>query len=473
VTAQPSGVSGVVCLVLRTLLLSIATVLALAAPAAASTSQYLTFEAPRELFNDSLRDTTLDELDGLGVDALRVIVYWRNVAPAAASRTKPAFTAEDPNAYPAAGWAPYDRILEGARARGMKVILTVSGPVPRWATKSKRDQLTRPSSREFQRFMTAIGTRYASQISTWSIWNEPNHPDFLKPQYGSRKRPLSPRIYRALFSAADRGLRASGNGRDTVLMGETAPIGTGKVVTPIAFLRGALCLSTSYRRSRSCGKLGADGYAHHAYTPRQGPTFKHRSANNVTIGTLSRLTRALDRAGRAGAVRKAMPVYLTEFGVQSKPDRFTGVSLAQQAEFIAISERIAYRNRRVRAFSQYLMRDDDPVGGQHPGFESGLRFADGRVKPSYGAFRTPLVAARGGSKVTLWGLVRPAGGATTVELQYANRGSSRFRKLKSKRTNSRGYFSTTSAYRSGRRYRVVWRAPDGATHTGPPIRSYR
>ena len=55
-----------------------------------------------------------------------------------------------------------------------------------------------------------------------------------------------------------------------------------------------------------------------------------------------------------------MGVYLTEFGIQSFPDRLLGVSLARQAEFIAISEHIAYRNRRVRSFSQYLWRDDEP-----------------------------------------------------------------------------------------------------------------
>ena len=76
----------------------------------------------------------------------------------------------------------------------------------------------------------------------WSIWNEPNHPQFLLPQFVKNK-PHSPRIYRNLFLAAQRGLRASGNGADAVLFGETAPRGTPRVVAPLAFLRGALCLT--------------------------------------------------------------------------------------------------------------------------------------------------------------------------------------------------------------------------------------
>ncbi len=60
----------------------------------------------------------------------------------------------------------------------MRVILTVSGPVPNWASASHRSSVTRPSPTHFQRFMTAVGRHYAGQVAAWSIWNEPNHPDF-------------------------------------------------------------------------------------------------------------------------------------------------------------------------------------------------------------------------------------------------------------------------------------------------------
>ena len=149
-----------------------------------------------------------------------------------------------------------------------------------------------------------------------------------------------------------------------MLMGETSPIGNSHVVAPLTFLRGALCLSASYHRARGCGRVPVDGYAHHPYTRRAGPSFRPPSSNAVTIGTLSRLTRALDRAAARRARSPATcRVYLTEFGVQSKPDPLFGVSLAQQAEFRSIAEHIAYRNRRVAAFSQYLMRDDLPASG--------------------------------------------------------------------------------------------------------------
>jgi hypothetical protein len=463
------------------LLLIAAVIAALALPATADarSTQFTIFEAPSELLSDdaALRTQTLDEIQGFGMHWIRLVLYWRSVAPDADSATAPSFDDADPNAYP--GFGRYDRAISEARARGMRILLTVSGPVPKWATRDRTDNVTRPSPSRFERFMTAIGRHYRDEISYWAIWNEPNHPDFLRPQYDSHKHPLSPGIYRKLVQAGERGLDASGNGSDRVWIGETAPRGTGKDVAPLTFLRGTLCLSASYRKRSSCGKLDADGWAHHAYTVASGPFFVPPSRNDVTIGVLGRLSSALAKAGRAGAIRKGLPIYLTEFGIQSYPDHISGVSQQQQAEYRAISERIAYRNARVRGFSHYLMRDDGPVPGattvleRYGGFESGLRTSDGKIKLAYEGFRLPLVATRGSRSTALWGLVRPASGATRVTIEYRNSGSSTWRRLKGDTTNAAGYWSTTTSLRSGRSYRVRWTAPGGTTYAGPPTRAYR
>lgn len=251
-------------------------------------------------------------------------------------------------------------------------------------------------------------------------------------------------------------------------MGETAPRGTGKVVAPLTFLRGTLCLNSRYRKRKSCGRLNADGFAHHAYTTKSGPFFVPPGKNDVTIGVLSRLNSALAKAGRARAVRRNLPIYLTEFGIQSTPDRFLGVSLTKQPEYRAISERLAWSNPRVKAFSQYLLRDDQPREGvsasqRYGGFESGLRFANGREKTAAMAgFRLPLAALRDGSRASIWGLVRPAKGATTADLLYQDSGSRTFRRLRTVRTNRRGYFTLRTTYRKGRRYRLEWQGTQSA-----------
>ena len=457
----------------RALLLAVLAALLVPASAAASRSQYTLFEANRELRSGDagLRARTLDQIRAFGVTRIRVLMYWRDLAPSASSRTYPSGLDEaDPAAY---NWYAYDRIVDEARARGIRVMLTPTAPAPRWATFG-HDGVTRPSPGHFERFMRAAGAHFRDRVGEWSIWNEPNHPDFLAPQYVHGK-PYSPRIYRKLFQAADRALRATGNGGDRLLMGETAPRGNRHVVAPLAFLRGSLCLNGSYRKRRSCRKLNADGYAHHAYTTRAGPRFVSPRRDDVTIGSLSRLRRALDRAGRAGAIKRGMGIYLTEFGIQSTPDPFYGVSETRQNEYRAISERIAYANSRVRAFSQYLLRDDLPRKGRpyvrYGGFESGLLHSGGRAKKAFKGFALPLVADRTSSRrVTLWGLVRPAHDRTAVTIMYRDAGRRRWHRLKGDRTDSRGYWRTVTRYRKGRSYCVFWTDRDGHRHTGARTR---
>lgn len=446
------------------------------APAAhASKTQEVTFEAPRDLFDPSKREDAFKEIDSLGAHALRIVLYWKDVAPEADSRVKPKLDMSDPSVY---DWSRYQPVLDEAKARGWTVQVTASGPVPKWATNGARDNVTRPSPNEFRMFMTALSKHFATQVTRWSIWNEPNHPQFLAPQYDSKHRPASPKIYRGLYAAALRGLAAAGDTKP-VLMGETAPTGTGKDVAPLTFLRGALCLSTSYKKSGGCSKLRVDGYAHHAYTNKSGPLYKSPGPNNVMIGTLSRLVTALDKAAKAKVVDKSLPIYLTEFGIQSTPDPIYGVSLQRQAEYRSFSERMAYYNPRVKAFSQYLLTDDEPVAGatgsaKYGGFESGLRTAGGKAKPALDGFRLPLVAKRSGSsaKVTLWGLVRPAKAAVKVTVQQRSSRSGTFKTLKTVTTSSRGaWTSTASRGTSAREWRVKWTDGDGKTWTGPATRS--
>src|SRR5215210_3844831 len=366
------------------LALALAVLAALPAAATASPRQVVAFEAPRELLDFGERDRTLDEIRDFGVTQVRQLVYWRDFAPRPKAKRKPrGFDAADAATYPRDTWTRLDLLVQGAAARGIKVHLNLTGPVPRWATKDRKDNVTRPSAKEFRAWATAVGRRYGDRVETWSIWNEPNQPQFLMPQYRKGK-PYSPGLYRSLYQAGVQGLkRTPANRGDTYLLGETSPRGNSKVVFPLDF----------FRKTRKCKALDTDGYAHHAYTTAKGPRFVPHDARDVTLGVLSRLERALDRAGKAGAVPRGLPVYLTEFGIQSRPDRIQGVTLPKQAAYLSIAEHMAYVNPRVRSFSQYLMTDDKPRASElnrYAGFESGLRTTKGRKKPAYKAFRLPL-----------------------------------------------------------------------------------
>jgi hypothetical protein len=195
----------------------------------------------------------------------------------------------------------------------------------------------------------------------------------------------------------------------------------------------------------------------------------------VTLGSLSRLSRALDLAASAHAIPAHLPIYLTEFGVQSKPNKFLGVSVAQQAEFDAIAERIAYSNGRVAAFSQYLLRDD-PLGGPPGasvrggvvGFQTGLEYVNGRPKPLFSGWPVQLTVSRRGRGFSLWGLVRPSSGATTLTVLVRSKSAKRYRVLKKVTTNGAGYWSLNSSVR-GAFWRVRWTSPSGKRYEGPPI----
>ena len=153
------------------------------------------------------------------------------------------------------------------------------------------------------------------------------------------------------------------------------------------------------------------------------------------------------------------------------------MSLQRQSEYRATSERIAYDNPRVVAFSQYLLRDDLPVQGvpsfeRYSGFQTGLFTAAGKPKPSYDGFRLPLSVRRSGTKrVAMWGLVRPAAGATTATIEVHGK-SGGWHELTTVTTNARGYFTKSGAFVGDRQWRLVWKAPDGTTFRGSPTRAY-
>jgi hypothetical protein len=264
------------------------------------------------------------------------------------------------------------------------------------------------------------------------------------------------------------------NRKDKILIGETSPRGNQNIVFPLRFLRGIACLNNSWKKVGNCGRLKADGYAHHAYTTRSGPRWVPPEKDDVTIAVISRLVKGLDRAGRAGGLPKRLKIYLTEFGIQSFPDKISGVSYERQPAYYAISEHIAYVNSRVAMISQYLMRDDAPrtKGYRYRGFESGLRRNNGTMKPSYKAFANPLAAEQYGKRDVLWGLIRPQKTKTTVTIQVRKKGKKSWSKLRTLSTTARGVYGLTARHRKGQQFRVQWTDTAGHRHTGPPIRSY-
>ena len=200
------------------LLALIVTALVTASPAGASSSlQKGLYDEATTLFSTSTDG--FDTLANLGVDVLRLNLYWNRVAP-----KRPA-DAADP-ADPAYDWSLYDRALELAQERGIEVLLSIYG-TPGWANGGKGQNYAPSSAGALQAFSraaaaTLLGKLCAEdaspgdalpRVDRWMAWNEPNSPTFLKPQFvkaGKRYVVASAGIYAKLCNAVVDGVHAAG-----------------------------------------------------------------------------------------------------------------------------------------------------------------------------------------------------------------------------------------------------------------------
>ena len=187
----------------------------------------------------------LDLLDRSGVRAVRLTAGWSQLAPGARSATKPRFDASDPGAYRAKGWAPIDRAVRLARERGMAPMIDIAFWAPVWATDG--DTSARPKTgvdpREYGRFARAVARRYRGDVTTFILWNEPNHLGFLAPQF-ERGRPASPHLYRRMVEAAYPAVKHE-DPQAVVLIGALASHRRKHGISPMRFLRELACVDRS------------------------------------------------------------------------------------------------------------------------------------------------------------------------------------------------------------------------------------
>jgi hypothetical protein len=465
-----------------------AVMLAAPAGAPASRSMWSVFEDHTDLVRTTpaRRQAMLEELKTrMGVDTLRIEVKWNEVAPQPGARTKPRFDASDPGAYQGApngypGFGPYDDLIRRAHAIGLRIVITITGDAPRWATAGGRGKSFatanwKVNAEEYGRFAAAVARRYSGTFADlpavryFALWNEPNHRNFLKPLSSA------PRLYRNMVNQALPKVRSNARRDVRIFVGELAPVGRlPRAMGPTAFLRRWLCLNARFRRtSRGTGcrtfkQIKADGFAHHPY----GPTSRvPRTRDVINMLAIRRLGHYLDRARAARRFSRRLSIYNTEFGLQSNPpDRLVSTTLSRQAALINEKEEYAYRYWRLKSHSQYLMHDDParpgPLAVKWSGFQTGLRFASRRAKPSFNAYRFPIVVKRRARGVSIWGRVRPGSGRRYVRIQL--RGGRVGPRI---RTNWRGYFHATRSLSGRFRFKAYDRnrRPIGTSRTASPI----
>jgi hypothetical protein len=522
--------------------------LALAPAAVGSTGQISIIQDSTRMLSDPVG--TMNTFRALGAGMVRVVVIWAQIAPQAQSRTAPhGFNAGDPASYPAANWAPYDEMVELAHADGLAVDLTLSGGAPRWAegpgipsaALDNQFWAWRPSAKAFGQFARAVGERYSGtytppgqasalpRVSFWAIWNEPNFGEDLGPQAidGSTVS-VAPGMYRGLASQMWNSLQATGHGHDTILIGETAPLGlTGSArpgrpqglpgnfgqTKPLQFLRTLYCVDSNYRelRGRAARAVGcpataagsrsfrnqnpalfkASGFADHPYPANSPPPVETSTDPDIApFPRIPNLERALDRLQRIYGSGKRFPIYNTEYGYITNPPNRTAshfVSPATAGYYINWAEYLSWKQPRVATTMQYLLYD--PLFTRDGGFASGLLFSNGTPKPVYSAYRLPLylpvTSSQRGRSLEVWGCVRPAryailgagesatsasGQPQTAQIQFAPSGSGAFTTVRTVTISNPNdcYFDVRMSFPSSGAVRLVYTYPTDPLLLSPP-----
>jgi hypothetical protein len=332
------------------------------------------------------RERALDYARSLGVTRIRVNLLW------AYTMNEAVYTARRKPAQVQYLFDQYDSLVDAAAEKGIRIHLSLTGPAPRWARPkpSIRQAWYKPSAREFGEWAGVVAEHFAGRVDRYSIWNEPNWKTWLGPLKSA------PALYRSLYQRGYDAIKDADR-RAKVLIGETSPYGRpGRSTAPLAFLRAVTCVNKKYKRARSCPRLKADGYAHHPYDFRHAPGYQYPGDDNVTIGTLPRLTRALDKLSRARVLRKTgggrLPIYLTEYGYFASGHR--ALPAKKRSRYLQQAYSIALRNSRVRSQLQYLLVAP-PRNSSSAFFNLALLSQTGKKYPQFGALQRWFRANRG------------------------------------------------------------------------------
>lgn len=400
----------------------------------------------------------------MGATIIRVDTRWDLVATTRPKNPK------DPN-DPAYSWAAYDTIVDAAAKRGVRVLMTVWG-TPDWAADTKvpkstrfADYTRRPAKADdYGNFAYALASRYAPRgVRDWEIWNEPNIPLFLRPQYAKKGRNWV-NVSTATYSALAKSFYAN------VKKVDTGSRIAGVVTSPAGDQCPSSCpRSPNARTSPSNFLKGLNQpglrppmtvVSHHPY-----PITKPRSTNfpgssYIDLYNINRFQQEVDKTYLRGK-----RLWLTEFGFSTvKVGEYSMfVSEAEQAQYLQDAYRRVRPNTRVRMFVWYFLQDNANWG-------SGLLRQDGRAKPAAEVFSLPMSplsaapVARGGT-ATLVGQVRPTRQATEVNVQVRQGDS--WRTIAAVTTGRDGSFAYRFRPTATNVYRATWTGdvPSGTSQT--------
>ena len=281
--------------------------------------------------------------------------------------------------------------MRDAQARGLKVLLTITG-APAWAEGPGRPRTAapgtwKPDPQALGDFAGAAARRYPG-VRYWQIWNEPNLDNHLAPQWtrrNGRHVAAAAQQYRSMLNASYAAIKAV-NPQNTVAVGGNAPYGDPRGfgrTRPLTFWKEVLKRPTSF-----------DVFAHHPYST-QGPRRHALNRNDVSVPDVVRLTRLVRSAVRRGLAkpRKSKPLWITEIGWDSNPPDPNGVPARRHAAWLADAFYVLWKQRAAKIVWTFV-RDQAPTGGFDRTYQSGVFLQSGAPKLAQRAFAFPVACER-------------------------------------------------------------------------------
>jgi hypothetical protein len=344
----------------------------LAAPA---TAVHAAQKMPIGFFDDPsfrwspTRAENLRQASVAGASVIHTTASWAGLAP-----TKPANAANGDD--PAYKLADLDELVFQSGIYGLRVMIDING-TPKWANGGKAPNVMPTHLADLTTFAKMLANRYNGHqghgtVALWSVWNEPNLQLFLTPQFVG-KTIVGPANYAKLFKAAYAGIK-SGNPSSKVAIGETSARGRDK---PLASISASIAPGTFAKYLAKVPGLKFDAWAHHPYptSPNLPPTQKVRYPN------VALLTLPTFEANLKTLFHRSVPVWITEYGHQTKPPNPHGVSYATQATYAVQALNIAKNDPNVQMFIWFVFHDS----AGNP-WQSGLYGSSGNQKPAYDPF---------------------------------------------------------------------------------------
>ena len=247
------------------------------------------------------------------------------------------------------------------------------------------------------------------RVRYYQAWAEANLNFHLSPQWTKSHgavRSTGPGIYRSMLNAFYAGIH-TGDRTDKVIASGLESYGdrpdTGlKRTPPVTFLESLLCLNSKLARLSCPAPAHFDLMASDPYDV-SGPTVHAASPTDASAPDLAKLTRIVRAGVKSHTVlpSHAKPLWVTEFSYESNPPNRQGVSLATQARWLEESFYV-FAHEGVSTVLWYLVRDQPPPYSLN--YTSGVYFGNGKPKPSYTAYRFPLVVMPAGQRAQIWGI---------------------------------------------------------------------